>query len=193
MGTSQQQKAESRERILSAAARQVRAGGLESVVISDLMQSVGLTHGTFYTHFPSRAALLAAALDRALTDSERHARLSGNQANSRPLADFVGGYLSAAHRDAPHKGCPVPSLAADVSRADEQTLQAMRGGVERYVADLSARIGDQPDAHEKAMAAWSTMVGAIALSRLFPGDPLGDAILAAARNQVLESLGLKDS
>ena len=68
MGHSQAEKAQSRERILSEAADQVRDAGLESIGVGKLMRSAGLTHGGFYNHFESRADLLAQALERALVD-----------------------------------------------------------------------------------------------------------------------------
>ena len=185
MGTSQAQKAESRERILSAAATQIRAGGLDSVSIADLMKSAGLTHGAFYAHFPSRTALLTAALERALEDGKRNGQRAYGTAADGTLSNLVDAYLSASHRDLPHKGCALPSLASDTARADNETQQVMRDHLESFINDLAARIGDVPDAREKAVAAWSTMVGAITLSRLFGDSPLGDEILAAAREAVL--------
>src|SRR5579864_6885609 len=81
MGHSQAEKAESRERILAEASRQVRRDGLESVSVGSLMKSVGLTHGGFYGHFESRSALLAEALERALVEGEANAKV---QASGRP-------------------------------------------------------------------------------------------------------------
>jgi TetR/AcrR family transcriptional repressor of nem operon len=40
------------------------------VSIADLMKTANLTQGGFYGHFPARSALIAAALDRALSDGE---------------------------------------------------------------------------------------------------------------------------
>ena len=70
MGHSRADKAESRERILAIAARQIREGGLDSVSIGEVMKAANLTHGGFYGHFPSRTALIAAALERALVEGE---------------------------------------------------------------------------------------------------------------------------
>jgi len=65
-------KAESRRRILGAAARRLRAEGARGAAVADVMAEAGLTHGGFYAHFPSREALLAAALSEALrTGRER--------------------------------------------------------------------------------------------------------------------------
>jgi TetR/AcrR family transcriptional repressor of nem operon len=44
-----------------AAARAIRKHGIG---VADVMKEAGLTHGSFYAHFESRDALLAAAADR---------------------------------------------------------------------------------------------------------------------------------
>ena len=61
-------KALSHERIVDAAARAIRREGYAGVGVADVMKEAGLTHGGFYAHFPSRDALLAAAMERAGRD-----------------------------------------------------------------------------------------------------------------------------
>lgn len=58
----------SHERIVEAAARAIRREGYAGVGVADVMKEAGLTHGGFYAHFPSRDAMLAAAMDRAGRD-----------------------------------------------------------------------------------------------------------------------------
>src|SRR5262249_1341333 len=93
VGHSQAGKAQSRERILAEASRQVRSGGLDSVSVGTLMKSVGLTHGGFYGHFESRDALLAEALERALLEGEAKAGAGGSAA-APSFSAIVRGYLS---------------------------------------------------------------------------------------------------
>ena len=89
MGHSQAEKAQSRERIVTAAARQIREGGLESISIVELMKEAELTHGGFYGHFPSRSALIAAALERALFDGEAASVAATSRKGSRTLKSIV--------------------------------------------------------------------------------------------------------
>ena len=63
VGHSQAEKARSRDRILNAAALQLRELGLAGISIGELMKSAKLTHGGFYGHFESRDDLIAQALD----------------------------------------------------------------------------------------------------------------------------------
>ena len=58
-------KQETRKRVVKAAAAAVRARGPDGVSVSEIMGEVGLTHGGFYAHFPSKDALLAEAVREA--------------------------------------------------------------------------------------------------------------------------------
>lgn len=187
MGHSRAEKIESRERILDAAARQIRAGGLESVSIAELMKAANLTHGGFYGHFPSRAALIAAALERAL--ERGNAAFIAAQPAAAPVTvkSIVNRYLSPAHRDHPGEGCAVAALAGDVGRAREEAVRApMVESLDRSLADMAEAMGGGPKAEEAALAAWCAMIGALTLSRVYCGTDRSDQILKAARQLVLD-------
>lgn len=185
MGHSQAEKAQSRERIVAAAARQIRAGGLESVSIAELMKTAKLTHGAFYGHFPSRSALIAAALDRALTEGEARSVAAASGKVAPTLKSILNRYLSPAHRDDAGGGCAISALAADVGRADAEVRAIMEQRLEKYFDDLAAAIGDDPDAADLAVSAWCTMVGAVVLSRVFTNTERSDGILRQARRSIL--------
>ena len=186
MGHSQAEKAQSRERIITAAARQIREGGLESISIAELMKEAELTHGGFYGHFPSRSALIAAALERALFDGEAASIAATSRKGSRTLKSIVNGYLSPAHRDDAGSGCAISALAADVGRADPEVREIMMRRMELYFGEISRVIGDVPEADKLAMSIWCTMVGAIVLSRVFKDTERSDVILRMARKTILE-------
>lgn len=185
MGHSQAGKSENRERILAEASRQVRKNGLESVSVGELMKSVGLTHGGFYGHFSSRAALLAEALARALADGQQHAQHQQHRKEqetpTRDLPGFARSYLSRTHRDAPESGCAIAALAAEAARADPACRDVMSGHVDAFISSVAEMLnGDE----EKAMVAVSAMVGALALARVATSAERSDAILKAVRTQM---------
>ncbi len=186
MGHSRAEKAESRERILDAAARQIRQGGLESISIADLMKAANLTHGGFYGHFPSRSALVAAAVDRALDDGEA-AFIAANPAQGGgTVKSIVNRYLSPAHRDNAAEGCAIAALAADIGRAGGEGVRtAMVQRLERTIENMASAMGDGPGAEEAAVTAWCAMVGALALSRVFQGTDRSDEILRMTRQSIL--------
>jgi TetR/AcrR family transcriptional repressor of nem operon len=186
VGHSQAEKARSRERIVRAAARQIREGGLESVSIGELMKKAKLTHGGFYGHFESRSALIAAALERALFDGEAASVAATGRKGSRTLKSIVNSYLSPAHRDDAGAGCAIAALAADVGREEQKVRDIMMQRLELYFSEISRVIGDTPQSEEAAISTWCTMVGALMLSRVFKGDERSDMILRTARKAILE-------
>jgi TetR/AcrR family transcriptional repressor of nem operon len=185
MGHSQADKAQSRERILSEAADQVRDTGLESISVGKLMRSAGLTHGGFYNHFESRAELLALALERALIDG-RKARLAqdGSEGRPRSFETTVRRFLSRSHRDARTTGCAVVALASDVARAEEASRAVMSRHIEEFIAETGAALpsGDDDD----ALLAVSAMVGALLLARVQIDPKRSDAMLRTVRDRLLE-------
>lgn len=185
MGHSQAEKAESRERILAAAAERVRAGGLDNLSIDTLMKQASLTRGGFYGHFRSRSALAAAALGRALDESFAAQRAAQHRAGGGFRA-LVSRYLSRTHRDGIGKGCAIASLAADVARADDPQVRALMAAQLEGVFERTARTMGEPDGKtDAAVAAWSTMLGGLLLARVFGPGARGDEILAIARQAAL--------
>src|SRR5258705_692848 len=60
--TPNSRKEETHERIVDAAARAIQRHGYAGVGVADVMKEAGLTHGGFYAHFDSPAALPVEAL-----------------------------------------------------------------------------------------------------------------------------------
>jgi TetR/AcrR family transcriptional regulator, transcriptional repressor for nem operon len=190
MGHSQAEKAQSRERILKEAARQVRDGGLESLSVAKLMRSVNLTHGGFYGHFASRAELLACALERALADGAAASQAATGAGRAAPgPADFealLRSYLSRSHRDARGQGCAIAALAADVARADErggEVREVMSARVEAFIARIGASLQADDD---EAMFAASAMVGGLLLARVMNDRRRSDQLLHAVKTALSE-------
>src|ERR1051325_2241153 len=98
-------KEETRERILRAAARAIRKHGYEGVGVAEVMKEAGLTHGGFYAHFESRAALLAAPADQGGAEAREHrTRARAAAKPGRELTARVDAYLSGGHLAAPEQG-----------------------------------------------------------------------------------------
>jgi TetR/AcrR family transcriptional repressor of nem operon len=186
MGHSQAEKAQSREKIIAAAARQIRESGIDSLSIGDLMRSVNLTHGGFYGHFASRSALIAAALDRALEDGEKASLSTTATKGRRTLKSVANSYLSTTHRDHVAEGCAVSALSSDVARADEEVRVIMQARLTRFFEETAALLEDDDTARADAVKAWCLMTGALSLARVFKGQAVSDEILRTARAAILE-------
>jgi len=183
VGHSQADKAQSRQRILDAAALQLRELGLSGVSIGDLMKSAKLTHGGFYGHFSSRDDLIAEALEKALRDGEESSIRSSK--GPRTLKSFLNSYLSKTHRDNPGTGCAISALAGDVARADIRARSIMSDRLGKYFDNIKD-MADENDANDFAMAVMSMIVGAVTLSRVMKDEATSDKLLLAARRAILE-------
>lgn len=174
--------AASRARILEAAGRLFREHGFDAVGVDAVMREAGLTHGGFYTHFPSKEALVAEAAASALGRSAaRWDALSREQTPDAALERIVASYLNPAHVAEPARGCLLTALGPEIPRHP-----AARPGVTaaiRVMLDALARClpGKR---RERAIAGLSTMVGAVVLARASDDPALAAEILAAARRAV---------
>jgi len=185
MGHSQAEKAKSRERILDAAAVQIRELGLDGLSIAELMKSAKLTHGGFYGHFDSRDQLISEALAKALSEGGPESTRLGSTNGPRTLKALLSTYLSKAHRDNRSAGCAVAALAGDVARSDRRTRDVMTSYLSQYFDNLAQLVeGEHPD--ESAIAIVCTMVGALALSRVTRDRSMSDKILRAAQRSILD-------
>ena len=187
-------KQKTRERVLKAAAKAIRADGPHKIGVAAVMAEAGLTHGGFYAHFESKDDFVAAAVGQMFVEGRaRLDRAMEGRAPCEGLAAYLDFYLSAGHRDTRTAGCPLPFLSADAPRLAAPSRARFAQGV----ADLTDRIGailaslDHPDAEETAGSMLSEMVGAVALARAEPDPVRSDAILARTRVSLTRRLGLE--
>jgi TetR/AcrR family transcriptional repressor of nem operon len=187
MRYSKEHKSETHARIVKKASVKLRERGAHGIGVADLMKDAGLTHGGFYAHFASREALVIEAFVHAMDRSNEHWRkIVGKTPPAQRFAAFVDGYLSAAHRDDPGRGCVLPTLAADISREGVKTRKAFAAKLEQMIDMLAEQIpGPRKAARRQAMASLATMTGALILARV-SGKDISDDILAAAREMLLE-------
>jgi TetR/AcrR family transcriptional repressor of nem operon len=196
MRYSETHKEETRQKVLKAAARQIRARGPSGVSVAEVMAEAGLTHGGFYAHFPSKDALVGAAITYAFDD--RRAKLreaAAGMDDAGYLANFVEAYVSAGHRDRPERGCPITTLSTDLPRMGEPARAAFDAGVNQLVQGLAGRLAVGEPAEREALAGSlvAEMAGAVTLARAVSDPVLSDAILERTRRSVKARMGLRDS
>lgn len=193
MGHSKANKEQSHARIVQTAAARFREAGVEGVGVADLMKDAGLTHGGFYRHFESRDELVAEAVERALSDGGRAVEaVAASKASRQTVAGaLVDAYLSTAHRDGLATSCAVTTLAGDVARSNERARSAYTRQVETYLELLANLAAEEKSKarRAKAIAALSTLVGAVSLSRAVNDEKLSREILKAAADELKALLG----
>jgi TetR/AcrR family transcriptional repressor of nem operon len=190
-------KQKTREKVLKAAAKAIRAHGPHRVGVADVMRDAGLTHGGFYAHFESKDDLVAAAIGQMFEQSR--ARFDSEVKDyppARALDAYVDFYLSPGHRDARASGCPIPALAADLPRLDRAARTRFAEGVAALTRAVAGRIGQlgqhaEPEALARSVVA--EMVGALSLARAEPDEQKSNQMLADSREMVKKRLGILDA
>jgi TetR/AcrR family transcriptional regulator, transcriptional repressor for nem operon len=189
MGHSQKEKEQHHGRIVRVAAARFREDGVGGVGVAELMQEAGLTHGGFYRHFASRDDLVAEAIACALRDGGQAVAALANLEHDA-LSKLIEAYLSEKHRDDLATSCAVATLAADVARCNRDARTAYTNQVSTYLEILTKLIaGESPRARrKKAIAALSTLVGAVSLARAVNDKALSSEILDDARDELKAQL-----
>lgn len=176
-----------RDRIVDAAARAIRRSGYNGTGVAEIMKAAGLTHGGFYAHFDSREAMLAEAADRAGRDAVvLMERVAASVPPQQALQAMAQAYLSETHVKSIETGCAtaalgseMPRQAPDVRRAATRRIKEMIDLVARHSPDWG-----QAGAHEHALVAVSTMVGALVLARAVDDARLSEALREAVLNHL---------
>lgn len=177
------QKQETRRRIVAAAAHAIGERGLEAPSVSQVMADAGLTVGGFYAHFDSRDSLMAEALATMLHEQiQRWLEWLPELPPAERRQQAARGYLSRKHRDTGAERCPLPAIASEIDRADPRIRAVVVEHLDEWVDALTAP--DEPDGRRHALAAISTMVGALTLARALGQTPLSDELLAAAKTAI---------
>jgi TetR/AcrR family transcriptional repressor of nem operon len=155
------------------------------------MKEVGLTHGTFYTHFASKEDLIAAALIHAadsfrsdlqtIAGTDRHGR--------RQVGRLADAYLRLGHARDPGSGCPIAALGSELPRLGEPIASAFAEGVERSIRMIQDALdeaeGPDPLHHERAVASLATAVGGMILARAARDEAGAQAVLDACRSALI--------
>jgi TetR/AcrR family transcriptional repressor of nem operon len=180
MRKSKQETALTRERIVKAAASEFRQHGIVATGLADLMSAAGLTHGGFYRHFASKDQLVAEASAAALAGTtEQAAAVASRAPRQKGLEAVVGRYLSTSHRDNPREGCALAALGSELARADVDTRKAATAAFLKLVDVVAGQIDEakSEEAQKRAMAAVSTMIGALTMSRIMNDQRLSKSLL----------------
>jgi TetR/AcrR family transcriptional repressor of nem operon len=178
-------KAQTRERIVKAAARRFRGRGHEGAAIGDLMHDLRLTHGGFYRHFSSKDELFVEAFRYAL--QERRQRIATALARATPgteLRTVIDTYLDVTHCDDVASGCPVAALASELARRPRGMRTALQAVLRDHIQQMARYVpGETEEAREaKASVLFSGMAGTLSVARLLTDSTQRARLLENARS-----------
>lgn len=166
-----------RESILEAAGRQFRKNGFGGVGIDALAKAAGVTSGAFYRHFRSKnevfRAIAVAGLERLrIGVADFRGRLGDGWFDA-----FATFYTGPNRRDLPG-GCVLPSLSAEVARADAKT----RSAYEAELVKVASLVADGLPGRPSRDVAWpilAMLAGGVMLARAVQDKAVAEEIAAA--------------
>src|SRR5437899_6677202 len=188
MRYSREHKQETHDRIVKKASVRLREKGAHGIGVADLMKEAGLTHGGFYAHFDSREALVIEAFNYAMDRStDRWRKLAEQTPPEKRFAAIVESYLTTIHRDDPGHGCAVPTLGPEIAREGPKARKAFAARLDEMIEMMADQVPELPRkvARQQAIAALSTMAGALVLSRVAGTGEFSEESLGAGREAAL--------
>jgi len=172
------------QKIVKAAAVQLRKHGVRGVSLAKVMREVGQTVGGYYNHFPSRQALVLEAFGLAMDEQTRRWQHACEKTDRETATrEIVAEYLSPRHRDSFGNGCPLPALAADIGRENLEVRKIFAARLDEMLQALAAR-GNSTRARQQATALIASMLGAVVLARACAGTELSAEILEHVREEL---------
>lgn len=184
MRYSPEHKAQTREKLLQSSGAIAKRGGFAAAGVDSLMKAVGLTGGAFYSHFASKNDLFSAIVERELSHSLQ--RLGDSEDASRAkLQRCLERYLSLAHAQHPGSGCAIPTLGAEIARAD----LAVREQAEHWLVRLQQAWSEVLGSGELAWAILAQCVGALVVARMLATEQRQGEVLEASKALLAATVG----
>jgi TetR/AcrR family transcriptional repressor of nem operon len=174
------QKTRAKEAILQAGAKTLRTSGFNGIGVDGLAASAGVTSGAFYSNFSNKEALLEEVIATCLGEPYIGSDSGSLAERQDRLREWLAVYVSADHRADPASGCVMPTLSADVARANPKIRAAYGRKMSTLVRKMSDVLDAGPDRKKRAWSIIAIMVGAIAISRAMPDGKEADQALDSA-------------
>jgi TetR/AcrR family transcriptional repressor of nem operon len=189
-----EQKAETHEKILAAAARSFREHGSDVNGIGRVMKELGLTKGGFYRHFKSKGDLYASAVARAFEEMVSHSvAIAETAPKGQELRAIIENYLSPEHANHPETGCPLALMSGEFARQPlevrKRINQSMLAFRERMLPYIPG--GDIEEKRRRFFVLFPGMAGTLVAARAIVDPQRRELMLAAARSFYVETFAPK--
>jgi TetR/AcrR family transcriptional repressor of nem operon len=167
---------DTRNRILSVAARLFEANGFEGTAVAAILREADVNSGSLYHFFPSKEAVLVAVLEKYVEVLEPALLGAAERAADDPiekvfaLLELYRGRLLVSGFS---RGCPVGDLSLEIaSRFPEARhlvdayFESWTGRVESWLVAAGERLPARTDRHALAAHALSVLQGAVMQARV---------------------------
>jgi TetR/AcrR family transcriptional regulator, transcriptional repressor for nem operon len=182
-----EQKEQTRQRVIQAAARGFRSHGYGAIGVDGLAREAGVTSGAFYKHFASKSEAFREAVRHGMEDLLGGVRYFQEKHGAGWWPAFVRFYLNEKRTCDLAESCTLQSLSAEVARSDAAARQLFDDAFAR-VADAvvdGPRSPNQPRTREEAQVALCSLAGAVTMARAVASDAAAAQIAEAMARALL--------
>lgn len=180
-------KEERRKELLKSSAALVKSNGFAATGVDALMAAAGVTSGAFYSNFGSKNDLLKAVIEQELCGTRAVWAANPHETPLEWLSFELDRYLSLSHVQRPGTGCAVPTLGAEIGRADAEVKALFEQEQRKGVRLMAEKLGSET----LAWAVISQMAGAIMMARAMPGKKAQQEVLDAARQFLMAAVAAR--
>jgi TetR/AcrR family transcriptional regulator, transcriptional repressor for nem operon len=176
----QEQKEQTREKIIAAAGRCFRKDGYRGIGVDGLAKEAGVTSGAFYGHFDSKKSAFEAAVIAGITELRSAIASLQEQYGKTWWQEFAKFYMSHKRTCDLSESCALQTLSPELGRADE-SLRAV------FEVELMKVINqaDSASSREKTLVNLAMLIGGVTLARAVHNESLANEIAAAIENAVI--------
>lgn len=180
MAWKESHKAESRQRILVAAADLFTRKGFNQVGIDEVMLAAGLTRGAFYAHFNSKIDLYEETILSAGVAAAQRFNEGATDINH-----IIENYLSEEHLYSTDVRCPLASLVSEVAHDDERVKHIYTRLFKGFTNHLN-KVSKNDDKEDQVLLQSIIMIGGMALARSLTDKSLAQKILKVSSEAAKE-------
>lgn len=170
-------KAETRRKILEAAAERFRAEGYDGLGVDGLAKAAGVTNGAFYGHFASKADAYREVVVAGLRDLREGIKRYRADYGADWVAPFADFYFGRPKLDYAENACALPAFGPEAVRAPEPTRAAFESELEL----VHAAVRDGLSGADRDSRAWEMlglMLGGVTIARAVPHPDLSRSLAA---------------
>jgi TetR/AcrR family transcriptional repressor of nem operon len=146
--------------MLDRGGRHAKKHGFRASGMDALAAAAGVTTGALYKQFAGKSDFFVALLEAELRRTEERFASVPSE-SSQAIGQVQADYLSLQHVRAPERGCLLPSLTAEVARAEPAARAAYQSSLRRIHAIVEGWTGSS----DKAWTLIAQNVGAVMLAR----------------------------
>lgn len=196
MPYSPEHKAETRQRIVTAARRLFNRKGFSEVSIDEIMEAVGLTRGGFYNHFASKDELYAEAISQTMACEKTDINgvtIDFGQPPETLARQIISVYLSDRHLQDVEGMCPLVALPSDTARGGKAVRQAYTQVLSAMIGLFEASQGAERDARKRALTMATLCIGGMVLARAVEDEDLAQEIRTGALSSAMRQGGFPEA